>query len=324
MATVTRRRTVGQVSGESIVVEAAWLYYHDGLNQNDIAKLLKVSRATVVNYLQEARERGYIRISLAPEVFSTHQLAEDLRERFGLQAAYVVPGDSCNEEETLMRVARGAADWLPSLLEPGDRLGVAWGRTVYEVAEALDQTRMKDVTVSQLVGSMATPYGFTAEICSAHMAQNLGAKCINLHAPAVLSDPELAQRLRDEPIIHAQLEALSHCNKAIFAAGSSAPDSHIVGSGVASAADLEWYVAHGATGVLCGRFIDTNGQPIPGKLDDRMIGVTLDKLQGLDMGLLVSSGEDKVAPMLAAIRGGYVTHVVTSADTARRMLETAD
>jgi len=319
MPTTTRRRNARQVSGESIVIEAAWMYYHEGLNQAEIAKRLEVSRATVVNYLQEAREKGYIRISLAHEVFSGHQLAEDLRERFGVQAAYVVP-DGASSEGTLMRVARGAAEWLPSLLDAGDRLGVAWGRTVYEVAEALEQTRLKDVTVSQLVGSMATPYGFAAEICSAHMAQNLGATCINLHAPAVLSDPALAQRLRDEPIIHSQLEALSHCNKAIFAAGSIDPDSHIVGSGVATAQDLAWYVSHGATGVLCGRFINAAGTPIAGPLDDRMIGVTLDKLHGLDMGLLVSDGADKVGPMLAAIAGGYVTHVVTSAETARGML----
>ncbi|OUS04170.1 transcriptional regulator [Rhodobacterales bacterium 52_120_T64] len=322
MASNSRKRTAGKVSGESIVIEAAWMYYHDELNQSEIAKLLQVSRATVVNYLQEARERGYIRITLAPEVFTNHQLAQDLRDKFNLQAAFVVPTDISTAEDSLMRVARGAAEWLPGLLAPGDRLGVSWGRTVYEVAEAVEPTNMKEVTVTQLVGSMATPYGFTTEICSAHMAQNLGAKCINLHAPAVLSDPELAARLRKEPIISAQLEALSHCNKSIFAAGSCASNSHVVVSGVATKDDLDWYVSQGATGVLCGRFIDANGQPIAGELDDRMIGIELEKLRGLDMGLLVSDGADKVLPMISAIAGGYVTHVVTSNETARLMLET--
>jgi len=321
MATATRRRPSGQVSGENIVIEAAWMYYHDGLNQTEIAAQLGVSRATVVNYLQEAKERGFIRISLAPSVFTTHRLAQELREKFNLSAAYVVPDGTGSEDETFLRVARGAAEWLPSLLQPGDRLGVAWGRTVFEVAEALEQAQTRDVTVSQLVGSMATPYGFTAEICSAHMASRLGAKCINLHAPAVLSDPELAARLRSEPIIRDQIDALSHCNKAIFAAGSCNHESHIVGSGVASHGDLDWYVSHGATGVLCGRFIDTNGHSIPGALDDRMIGVDLDNLLDLDMGILVSVGADKVRPMLSAINGGFVTHLVTSNSTAQLMLE---
>ncbi len=323
MAQITRRRTAGQVSGESVVIEAAWMYYHDGLNQTQIAAQLGVSRATVVNYLQEAKERGFIRISLAPSAFTSHRLAQKLRERFDLTAAYVVPDDNSNEEEAFLRVARGAAEWLPSLLQPGDRLGVSWGRTVFEVAEALEQTQNSDVTVSQLVGSMATPYGFTSEICSAHMARRLGAKCINLHAPAVLSDPELAARLRAEPIIRSQIDALSHCNKAIFAAGSCNHESHIVGSGVASHTDLDWYVGQGATGVLCGRFIDAKGRSVPGDLDDRMIGVELSKLRGLDMGMLVSVGSDKVVPMLSAIAGDYVTHVVTSNSTAAAMLEAA-
>ncbi len=321
MTPVIKRRTTGQISGENIVIEAAWMYYHDGMNQSQIAKALEVSRATVVNYLQEARERGFIRISLDPEIFTTHRLAQEIRERFGLQAAFVLPDGIGSSEEALVRVARGAADWLPSLLEPGDRLGVSWGRTVYEVAEALHQTKTRDITVVQLVGSMATPYGFTTEICSAHLAQRLGATCINLHAPAILNSSELTSQLKSEPIIKSQIEALSHCNKSIFAAGSCKPNSHIVSSGVASADELEWYVDHGATGVLCGRFIDRKGKLVPGSLDDRMIGVELDKLIGLEMGMLVSLGSDKVVAMLSAIAGGYVTHLVTSQETAKAMLE---
>jgi len=324
MAIGTRRRTAGQISGENIVIEAAWMYHHDGLNQNEIARLLQVSRATIVNYLQEAKERGFIRISLAPEAFTSHQLAQDLRKKFNLQAAFVLPHGIGTDDEALMRVARGAAEWLPSLLNPGDRLGVAWGRTTYEVAEAIEQTNISGLTVSQLIGSMATPYGFTAEICSANIAQSLGASCINLHAPAVLSNPELAAQLRNEPIIRAQLDALSHCNKTIFAAGSCKPNSHIVSSGVATVKDVNWYIEQGAIGVLCGRFIDAQGRQITGELDERIIAVTLDKLQGLEMGMLVSEGADKVAPMLAAIAGGYVTHIVTSNKTAQLMLDHPD
>ena len=37
-------------------------------------------------------------------------------------------------------------------------------------------------------------------------------------------------------------------------------------------------------------------------------------------GLLVSTGPNRVASMLAAIRAGYATHVVTSASTAEALL----
>ncbi len=160
-----KRRASGQVSGDEIVVEAAWLYYHDGLNQNEIADRLEVSRATVVNYLQEARERNYIRVTMAPDIFMGHKLSHQLREKFGLKAAFIVPNGVGNIQARLTRAARGAAEWLPDLVMPGDKIGVAWGQTIYELAELLVSSAnvtIPDVEVAQLVGSMATPYGFTA------------------------------------------------------------------------------------------------------------------------------------------------------------------
>jgi len=315
-----KRRTTGQISGENVVIEVAWMYYRDGLNQKDIAERLDISRATVVNYLQEARERGLIRITLADAAFTTHRLAQALCARFGLRAAYVVPDEGLEEPAAFDRVVQGAAEWLPALLAPGDRLGVAWGRTVYELAEAIEPQRIDDLAVLQLVGSMASPYGFTAEACSTRLAEQLGARCYNLHSPAILSNAPLAVALRAEPIIAAQLDRLRTVNKFLFSVGTCQPDSHVVGAGVATRADLDANIAQGAVGVLCGRFIDAQGRAIPGPMEARMIGVPLPQLTGLDMGILVTPGHDKVAATHAAIRGGYVTHLVTGLTVAEALL----
>lgn len=315
-----RRRTTGKISGENVVITVAWMYYQDGMNQKDIADRLGISRATVVNYLQEARERGYIRITLNAPAFTTHRAALALCRKFGLTAAYVVPDEGCDAEARFLRAVRAAADWLPTLLEPGDRLGLAWGRTVYEMAELVEVQHIDDLTVLQMVGSMATPYGFTAEACSTRLAQRLGARCLNLHAPAVISSVELARELRAEPIIAAQLEQLETVNKFLFSVGTCDADSHIVVSGLASLDDLEWHRARGAAGVLCGRFIDANGRAIAGPMSERMIGVPIERLVGLDMGILITPGLDKLAATQAAIRGGYVTHLVAGLGVAEALL----
>jgi deoxyribonucleoside regulator len=312
-------------SADDYVIQAAWMYYQEGLNQHSIATSIGVSRASVVNYLQQARERGYVRISLDDSLFTGHRLSQKLCDLFSLKAAYVLPEAPGEDDEVVfMRVAQGAAVWLSSLLNSGDKLGVSWGRTIYELAEAIESSPVPDLVVSQLVGSMSTPYGFTAEICSAHLARKLSASCINLHAPAVLSDAELAKRLRSEPIISAQLDALRHCNKAVFAAGSFELDSHIVGSGVATVEELRWYKKRGATGVVCGRIIDRSGLELDGPLKERMMAIELEDLRGLDIGLLVSTGEDRVLPMLSALEGRYATHLVTSAATAEALIAQAE
>jgi len=55
-------------------------------------------------------------------------------------------------------------------------------------------------------------------------------------------------------------------------------------------------------------------------MEDRMIGVPLRQLIGLEMGILVTPGHDKVAATLAAIRGGYVTHLATGLTVAEALL----
>lgn len=315
-----RRRVTGQISGENVIIEVAWLYYQEGLNQKAIAERLAISRATVVNYLQEAREAGLIRISLASDSFTTHRLSLALCDRFGFDAAFVVPDEGLSVEETFARVVDGAAQWLPALLSPEDRLGVAWGRTVYDLATALEQKSFPAMSVIQLVGSMSTPYGFTAEACSTRLAQKLGAQCYNLHAPAILSRSDLARELRNEPILRAQLDRLNQITKSLFSVGTCLPDSHVVSSGVATRSELDWYVANGAKGVICGRFIDAAGKLIPGPLDDRMIGTDLSGLAGLDAGILITPGLDKVAATRACIAGGYATHLVTSVTVAEALL----
>ncbi|MCY6383598.1 sugar-binding transcriptional regulator [Hoeflea prorocentri] len=308
---------------EDQILEVAWYYFHQDLNQAEIAEKLNISRSTVVNYLAEARARDYVRVSLRPNVFTEREIAEALKSRFGLRDALVVPAVADDAAQSLTRVARATADWLPSLLSPGDRLGVSWGETVFKISVAAERIDMPDLQIVQLVGSRATPLGFAAEACSSNLAERFGALCINLHAPLIVQNPELASLLKQEPVIAEQFTAIKNCNKTLFAAGSCDAESHVVQNGLVSDETLSNYLKKGAKAVVCGRFIDGNGRPIPGEIDDRIIGATLDTMLGKELGLLASAGPDKVEPMRAAIKGGFATHVATCSQTAEALLEAA-
>ena len=305
-------------------VEAAWLYYHDGLNQSEIAEHMRISRASVVNYLNEARARGWVRVHLDSEVFRGHRLAAELCAAFGLSEALVVPDEGADPDgssTSIARVTRAAADWLPLLLEPGDRLGVSWGATVYQMAQQLPNIPVPDLTVIQLLGSRPAALGFAAEACTSMMAQRLGGQCINLHVPLILSSKALRDALSNEPVVHAQLQALARCNKTVLACGTCDADAHVVRSGILSADSIAAYRAKGAAGVICGRLIDAEGQPVPADVEERMIGVSLDQMRGKDMALLVAAGPGRAASALAAIKGGFATHLATSTKVAEELLK---
>jgi len=308
---------------EDLVVEAAWLYYHEELNQADIAGRLGLSRASVVNYLADARARGWVKLHLDTEVFRGHHLARDLCAAYGLKDAIVVPDAPDDGGAGRDRVTRAAADWLPRLLSPGDYLGVSWGETVFRVAQNVPRQDVPDVTVVQLLGSRPATHGFAPETCTTILAQQLGAHCVNLHVPLLLSEQSICERLCAEPVVAQQLHAVATTNKTLLACGTCDDDAYVLRTGIIDADELARCRARGAVGVICGRLIDATGAAVPAGMEERMIGVSLDQMRGKEMSLLVATGSGRAAPARAAILGGYATHLATSVSIARVLLATA-
>ena len=307
---------------EAPVIEAAWLYYHQGLNQNEIADRLRISRASVVNYLSEARNRGWVRLYLDSDVFQGHQYSAKLCEAYGLSEVLVVPDDVASGGE-LARVARAAGDWLPRLLSPGDRLGVSWGETVYSMARQMVSSPVDDLRVLQLLGSRPAAMGFAAEDCTSILAQKLDGLCINFHAPLMTSTPQVREILSAEPAVAAQMAEVANCNKTVFACGICDEKAHVVQAGLIEADSIPKYQKQGAVGVICGRLIDAKGRAVRSDVEDRMIGVSLEEMRGKEMALLVAAGEGREEASRAAILGGYVTHLATSTRIAKHLLAAA-
>lgn len=190
---------------------------------------------------------------------------------------------------------------------PGrDELGVSWGETVWFVSGSVPWWPVPNLTVRQLIGSMANPLLPTSESCSAEIARRLSAACVTLNAPAVCTTAALAGMLRAEPIIAEQQANLGRCTKAIYSLSPCTPDTHVVQFKIATADEVADYGARGAVGIIAGRFIDRKGAPILGPLDERLIGADHQTLRRM-AGLLVVSGMHKLEPTLAALRGAMWT-----------------
>jgi DNA-binding transcriptional regulator LsrR (DeoR family) len=322
---------LGRLRNEHQLATIAILYYREGLTQNEIAKRFGVSRATVVNHLKMARELGIVDIRIAGSSFATSTLSKAIKTRFDLEDVYIASvhdtesGAGPPSETDIMRqTARVAAMALCEIVTSGDILGVAWGKTIQMVAEELPALDKPGLTVFQMIGSMKSPLLVAAETCAINIAKRFAADCYTLPAPAILSSAGLAEALRAEPFIKTQLEKLGGVNKSLFSVGSCMPRTHLVASGIASLEDLQWYVEHGAVGVICGRFIDRNGDHVIGPLDQRMIGIDPGQLQKVATGIMVFSGLHKLEAALAAIRGGYTTHLIVDERSGTELLKLAD
>jgi DNA-binding transcriptional regulator LsrR (DeoR family) len=305
---------------EDAVVWAAWLYYADQLTQNDIAKRLKVARATVVNYLREARERGIVSIQISPAAHARTTLARGLMQRFGLLGAFVIPSDA--EAPLTRRLGDAGARLLGEHIRTGDVIGVAWGRTVLAVAEQITLARPVDgLTVVQVSGSSTGSPDFSPELCTSVLSSRIHARCVNLLAPATLSSQGLRDTLLAEPVLQRQFALIRATNHILFGVGDVGQGSTVRVSGIAETADIDAYVAQGAVGVIIGRFIDADGRASVGEFDNRMVGISLEELRQVPSRICVAGGPQKIDAITATLKGGYATHLVTDSDTARMLLD---
>ncbi|MFG6581319.1 sugar-binding transcriptional regulator [Sulfitobacter sp. 1A13191] len=310
---------------DALLSNIALLYYGEGLTQSEIAKRYKLSRVTIVNMLRDCRERGIVEIRVDGQHLAASSLARDLREKFALQDVYIamdeVEDNASRRRESLAQVARVAAMAILDIVEPGDRIGVAWGETISAVAKAMPNNAVPDTKVCQLIGSQESARVPASEICAIEMANKLGAQCHTLHAPGILSSPELANALKSEVTIQTQLARLSSLDMTIAAVGHVGSDTHMAAAEIASAAELEAAKSKGATGIICCRYIDATGQEICTPPYSRIIAASLEDIKTARKRLLVVCGSDRLDATRSAIRGGFATHLVVDRILAEELLD---
>ena len=300
----------------------ALLYYGEGLTQSDIAKRLQVSRVTVVNMLREAREQGIVEIHVGGQQLKESTLARSLRERYGLSDVYVADtlGEKSDRDQTLRQIGRVAAMAFLDIAEKGDRIGVAWGETIMAMSNALPRARVSDTEVSQLIGSMISARVPASENCAIRIANQIGAQCFTLHAPALVASADMAKVFRAEPTIAAQLARLDHLDLAAYSIGNVTDDTHLVAAGMATVEQMRAARSEGAQGVLACRYIDQNGQECDLPPADRLISVELSQLHRIPKKFLVVCGENRVDATRSALAGGLATHLCVDEKLGRALL----
>jgi DNA-binding transcriptional regulator LsrR (DeoR family) len=232
---------------------------------------------------------------------------------------WIVPDDdNALDPEVEMPVL--AASVFLGLIEKGDRVAVAWGRTVYQIADVMQFADLQGVTVVQLCGNLGAPYSYTPDQCTMEIARRLNARGINLYAPLVLSSERLATELKLEAVVQEQLAGISACHLALFSIGGIDDDSHIVECGALTRKELKALRQQGAAGVIAGQLIDSAGEVLDCAYNRRLISADLASIKAIGKRLVVVLQAQKFGPLMAALAGGHATHLIITRSMAGRLL----
>src|SRR6478752_6420667 len=300
--------------GPAEMVQAAAMarrFYLEGKSKIQIAEEFGVSRFKVARVLETALERDLVRIEI--------RVPDALRARYGLRHAVVVESPADAEEtpdpENLGEVA---ADLLGELVNEGDVLGLAWGRSTIHMAAALD--RLPPCTVVQLTGVYDAG---TAERGSVEAvrraAQVSGGEAHPIYAPMLLPDPATAAALRHQTGIARAFEYFDKVTVAAVSIGSWEPGISTVHD-MLSDEERAHYASLGVAAEMSAHLFDTNGRRVGRDLGERCITVEADRLRRIPEVVAIAGGQRKAAAIGAVLRSGLVTSLVTDRAAADYLL----
>lgn len=305
--------------GEPVRV-AAWLYYSENQTQSEVARCLGISRQTVANYLAEARKHGLVEIRLLPDILSGQSLAQRVRDRFDLADVHVVP--ECKSEEDIReRVARAGAEALCALVADGDIIGVSSGRTMTALARYLPHAKFTNSMVIQVSGSSLYAARHSPEMCATAIATSLSAHCRNLHAPAYLSSPDLAEKLCQEPALIRHFGTVADSSIIVFGVGELTRQTVLEQPPHLDETVRDAYLERGAQSVVFGRFLDCQGRETTGPVTGRTIAISLETARSVPLRLAICGGAGKQHALVSALAANLVTHLVIDSSLATSLLE---
>ena len=305
----------------SEAARAAWLYYHEDLNQGEVAREMSISRSTVTRLLQRAKNEGLVQISLNVST-ATFKAERDLERAYGVKKVRIVPvsSDDATQKRWLGLVA---AESLVEMATEGSIMAVSWGTTLQALADALVGER--PVAGAQIVALVGGLHNATRGTNTYEVARRLGqffnAPVLALHAPVYVQDEATAIGLASDPGIQEVLELARKSSIAIFSLGGMHPETTMFKLGYITPEQEQFLREHGAVADLACRWIDRAGEPVVMPSSINPIAISLDDFKKIPQRLAIGCGESKHEAILAGLRGGFITDLVTDEHTAAYLLD---
>ena len=251
-------------------------------------------------------------------------LEKRLVDAFGLKTARVSEATPGNGSDIGPDVARTAADLLLESCGPHSVIAVSNGRAVAAVVHHTPERSWPSSTAVAMLGSVGESFNTEdgPDVCR-NLSLRLGGRFRSLTVPLVFDSLTLARAVREEDQVATTLELAARSDIALTGVGT-------VGTSV-SPLLRRWMtpevvrecrkrnvVAH-----VCGHHLDASGRHVHTALCDRTLCLDPERLREIPLVVGVAAGPDKIVAIRAALRGGYLSALVTDEATARAVLKDA-
>ncbi|MGL6020238.1 MAG: sugar-binding transcriptional regulator [Gibbsiella quercinecans] len=307
-----------------LLIKVAQMYYEQDLTQAQIAKSLGIYRTTISRMLKKIRDQGIVTIAINYQYHETLHLEQRLKQRYGLKEAMVSPaGAEQSPQEKLDSIGLLCANFLNNIIEDRDVIGFSWGSALAATVEHMaDGCGKKSAVCVPMVGGpsgkLESRYHVNTIVYSAAVKMRAESKLIDF--PAILEQKLIRDGIMESQHYRTIAEYWDRLDIAVFGIGSP----NITGQSTWRAFYGNDAIAHfnsaAVAGDICSRFYDAAGKSIDTYLSEKTINITLDKIKRANYAIGVAHSYEKLSGIIGALRGGYINCLVTTKETAEKLL----
>lgn len=305
-----------------LLIKVAYYYYRKGLTQGEIADKLMMSRQRVNRLIKRVWEDGVVSISINGLSESYVELESKLEEKYNLKRAVVIPNPNFASEDLLRELSIAGGNYLLSMLSDNLTVGVAWGRTLYNLGTHLTPTSSYNgLSVIQLVGSLNMEDALKqSDEITRIVSQKLNAQPYFIYAPTYINNEVTKDVMLSEDSIKLVFDKMKTCDIILYSIGEVGGIYSSFKKVMMSKEELETIKAK-AVGNICMWYFDNEGNIIDLPLHNRLMGIDIDTLKKVPEVICIAGGKEKENAILGGLRGGMMNTLITDYNTAINILE---
>lgn len=316
----SRHRGPDRSGDQDLRVRAAWLYYMEGMTQEQVAQRLDISRLKTLRILAACREEGIVQIRVNGKQTQQIALESELKARLGLAGAVVVPTPE-DEGQLSEIIGQGAGIYLSDEVQDGVSIGVGWGATLQHSLRSIAWRSVERMTVVSLLGGMTHAVSFNPSVFAFKMADVFKAECYHLTTPVFVSSKQLRDDLWAEPALQEVFQRGQRVDVAAISVGDMGANATLFRSGILSQAERQELRAAGAIGDILCHFVNSKGDLVDHPLNQRVMAFNPMDLRKLRKVVIASGGVSKIEIIILAIRITGAKVLITDEKTARGILD---
>lgn len=308
------------IDDKKLMVRAAQLYYLYESNQNEISQKLGISRAQVSRLLTAAKEEGIVEIKINNPFLDETELEQKLKKLFKLNDVLIYDLDNLEGEDAYERLGELAAVNFNLFIPENEIVGVMSGKTISKLVKNL-KPQNKNALFVPLVGGLGVHgYDWYANIICQRFSYKFNSEYLILNAPILVSDKATHKRFLLENGIKSVIQTGKKSKFTILGIGTIDKDATTTKAEELTDKERDYLINEGAVASIATSYLDISGNIVGIDITQRSIGVSIDDLKtSYRMG--IACGKNKAKAILATLKGGHLDGLITSIDTAEKILE---